>query len=110
MYYSTRGFQHISHVILIKIIKKKKKKKKTFNLFYSPLQVSEMCWQEWETFGSLFGVLWHIYLRALFNVKSIFVQNNQFYFKQFSLAWLYSLIVKKHLYLKLNSSNSSNSV
>ena len=26
--------------------------------------------------------------------------NNQFYFKQFSLAWVHSLIVKKHFYFE----------
>ena len=39
-------------------------------------------------------VLWHINLCRLFNAKSIFYVNNQFYFKQFSLAWVHSLIVK----------------
>ena len=36
-------------------------------------------------------VLWHI---RLFNAKSIFYINNQFYFKQFCLAWVQTLIVK----------------
>ena len=39
-------------------------------------------------------ILWHINLCRLFNAKSIFYTNNQFYFKQFSLAWVNSLIVK----------------
>ena len=38
-------------------------------------------------------ILWHINLCRLFNTKS-FYTNNQFYFKQFSLAWVHSLIVK----------------
>ena len=39
-------------------------------------------------------VLWHINLCRLFNAKSIFFVNNQFYLKQFGLAWVHSLIVK----------------
>ena len=39
-------------------------------------------------------VLWHISLCRLFNAESIFVLNNQFYFKQFILAWVHNLIVK----------------
>ena len=39
-------------------------------------------------------VLWHINLCRLFNAKSIFYTNNQFFLKQFSLAWVHSLIVK----------------
>ena len=34
--------------------------------------------------------LWHINLCQLFNAKFIFIQK-QFYFKQFSLAWVHSL-------------------
>ena len=37
-------------------------------------------------------VLWHINLCRLCNTKSILYANNQFYFKQFSLAWIHSLI------------------
>ena len=48
-------------------------------------------------------ILWHINLCRVFNAKSIFYVNNQFYFKQFSLAWVHSLIVKKHFYFKLFS-------
>ena len=45
--------------------------------------------------GLLVGcVVWHISLCRLSNAKSIFVQNNQFYFKQFILAWVHNLIVK----------------
>ena len=40
-------------------------------------------------------VLWHIKLCRLFNTKSIFYKNDQFYFKQFNLASVHSLIVKK---------------
>ena len=47
-------------------------------------------------------VLWHITLCWLFNAKSIFYTNYQFYFKQFSLAWVHSLIVK-NIYFKLSS-------
>ena len=32
--------------------------------------------------------------QPLFNAKSIFYTNNQFYLKQFSWIWVYSLIVK----------------
>ena len=39
-------------------------------------------------------VLWHINLCRLFNAKSIFYVNNQFYLKQFGLAWVHSLIIK----------------
>ena len=45
-----------------------------------------MCW--------LVVFLWHINLCRLFNAKPIFYVNNQFYLKQFSLAWVHSLIVK----------------
>ena len=38
---------------------------------------------------------WQFNLSRLFNAKSIFIQKIQFYFKQFSLAWVHSLIVKK---------------
>ena len=59
-------------------------------------------------FGWLFlGVLWHINFSRLFNAEYIFTQiiicvkmdwkrtdYNQFSFKQFSLAWVHSYIVK----------------
>ena len=38
--------------------------------------------------------LWHINICRLFNTKSIFYINNQFYLKQLSLAWVRSLMVK----------------
>ena len=43
-------------------------------------------------------VLWHINIRKLFNAKSFFYTNNQFYFKQFNLSQVHSLIVKKILF------------
>ena len=52
-------------------------------------------WCEETIFCLMVGwVLWHIHLFRLFNDKSIFYSNDQFYFKQFSLAWVHSLIVK----------------
>ena len=37
----------------------------------------------------------HIYnLHRLFNAESIFIQINSFFFKQFSLVWVHSLIAK----------------
>ena len=45
-------------------------------------------------------VLWNINLGRLFNAKSY---NNQFYFKQYSLARVHSLIVKNISFLKLFS-------
>ena len=48
-------------------------------------------------------VFWHINMCRLFNAKSIFFTNDQFYFKQFSLAWVHSLIVKNSFYFKLFS-------
>ena len=59
-------------------------------------------------------VLWHINLCRLFNAKSILALNNQFYFKQFSLACVLSLIVKNisisSYSFYSNSSNSAHSV
>ena len=68
---------------------------------------------EWDNLDLLFG----------FNGISPFVDyltpnpfyvNNQFYFKQFSLAWVHSLIVKNisisNYLVYSNSSNSDNSV
>ena len=55
-------------------------------------------------------VYWHINICWLFNAKSIFYTNNQLYFKQFSLVFVYSLILKN---ISISSysvySNSSNS-
>ena len=45
--------------------------------------------------------LWYINLCRLLNAKSIFYANCQFYFKQFSLVWVHSLIVKNIFYFKL---------
>ena len=39
-------------------------------------------------------VLWQINPCRLFNAKSIVMENSQFYFKQFDLAWVHSLIIK----------------
>ena len=39
-------------------------------------------------------ILLHINLCRLFNAKSFIYENSQLYFKQFSLAWVHSLIVK----------------
>ena len=50
---------------------------------------SMFCWY-WQLFVLFCWVLWHINLCRLFNAKSIFM----FYLKQFSLAWVHSLIVK----------------
>ena len=51
---------------------------------------------------------------GFFNVKSIFYANIQFFFKQFSLAWVHSLIIKdisiSSYSVYSNSSNSANSV
>ena len=70
-------------------------------------QASEMSW--------LVGwVLWHVNLSRLLNAKSIFALNNQFDFKQFSLAWVPRLNVKNvsisSYSFYSNSSNSANSV
>ena len=51
-------------------------------------------------------VLWHINFSRLFNAKSIFYANNQFYFKQFSLAWVHSLIVKTFLFQAIQFSQT----
>ena len=57
--------------------------------------------------------LWHIKLCRLFNAKSIFIQIITS-FKQFSLAWVHSLIVKNisisNYSVYSNSSKSANSV
>ena len=59
-------------------------------------------------------VLWHINLCILFNAKTNFYANSQFYFKQFSLARVHSVIVKSIFTstdsVNSNSSNSANSV
>ena len=39
-------------------------------------------------------ILWHINICRVFNAKSLFYTNNQFYIEQFSLAWMHSLIVR----------------
>ena len=50
-------------------------------------------------FGWLVGwLLSHINFCRLLNAKSIFYSNDQFYFKQFGLAWVHSLIVQKFLF------------
>ena len=58
-----------------------------------------------------FLVWWYTNHCRLFNTKSIL---KQFYFKQFSLAWVHSLIVKNisisSYSVYSNSSNSANSV
>ena len=46
-------------------------------------------------------VLRHINRCRLFKAKSIFYENSQFYFKQFSLAWVHSFIVKTFLFLTI---------
>ena len=46
----------------------------------------------------LVGFLWHINLCRLFNAKSIFFTNIQLCFKQWSSAWIYSLLSKKLLF------------
>ena len=54
--------------------------------------------------------LWHTNFCRLSNAKSIFYVNNQFYFKQFSLAWVHNLIVKNLSFSSYSVySNSSNS-
>ena len=45
-------------------------------------------------------VLWHINLCRLFNAKSIFDTNNQFYFKQFSLAYKNNVVSNMSVYYK----------
>ena len=42
-------------------------------------------------------------------MPNLFYTKNQFYFKQFSLARVHSLIIKKHFYLKQYSIVSYNS-
>ena len=66
-------------------------------------------------FNCLFiWVLWHINLCKLFNAKSIFYTNKQFYFKQFSEVLVHSLIVKNisisSYSVQSKSSISNNSV
>ena len=49
-----------------------------------PFRSSVMVW----LVGWLVGFLWNINLCNLFNAKSISYVNNQFYFKEFSLAYI----------------------
>ena len=64
-------------------------------------------------FLSMVGCLGFMAYQRLL-VIMLFYENSQFYFKQFSLAWVHSLIVKNisisSYSVYSNSSNSANSV
>ena len=49
-------------------------------------------------YGMSTFVGWHAIILMIDNAKSIFYTNKQFHFKQFSLAWVHSLIVKTFLF------------
>ena len=53
-----------------------------------------ICLHTFRWFGLVCWVLWLINLCMLLNARFIFYGNNLFYLKQFSLAWVHSLIVK----------------
>ena len=72
---------------------------------------SYLCIQTFFYFVCLFvWVQWHTYLCKLFNTKFIFIQIH-FFFKQFSLAYVHSLLGKNiSISVWSNSPNSNNSV